>query len=83
VTFGERLKQLREAAGLTQPALAERAGMNRFGVAKLEQGQREPAWGTILALCKALGVPLSAFEGAEAIPAEAPRGKRGRKKKTP
>ena len=32
-----------EAAGLTQPGLAERAGMNRFGIAKLEQGVRQPS----------------------------------------
>jgi hypothetical protein len=54
--------------------------MHRFGVAKIEQGQREPAWGTVLALCKALGVPLSAFEGAEAAP-PANRQPRGRPRK--
>src|SRR6266849_6081512 len=59
--FAGRLKELREAAGLTQPALAERAGMNRFGVAKLEQGVREPNWTTVLALARALGVEVGAF----------------------
>jgi transcriptional regulator with XRE-family HTH domain len=59
--FGLRLKELREGAGLSQPQLAERAGMNRFGVAKLEQGVREPSWSTIKALCKALGVSCDAF----------------------
>jgi transcriptional regulator with XRE-family HTH domain len=59
--FAERLKQLREAAGLTQPALAEKAGMNRFGIAKLEQGHREPTWATVQALAAALGVTCEAF----------------------
>jgi transcriptional regulator with XRE-family HTH domain len=56
-TFAAKLKRLRETAGLSQPQLAERAGMNRFGVAKLEQGVREPSWATVQALAKALGVP--------------------------
>jgi transcriptional regulator with XRE-family HTH domain len=35
--------------------------MNRFGVAKLEQGVREPNWTTVLALAQALGVEVGAF----------------------
>ena len=38
--FGARLKELREQAGLTQPALAKLAGMNRFGIAKLYVSNR-------------------------------------------
>jgi transcriptional regulator with XRE-family HTH domain len=60
-TFGPRLRELREGAGLTQAQLAARAGMHRQGVVKLERGEREPAWGTVLALMKALGVPCTAF----------------------
>jgi transcriptional regulator with XRE-family HTH domain len=74
--FAGRLKQLREAARLTQEQLADLAGMHKFGVAKLEQGLREPAWPTVLALAKALGVNCLAFvddtESKEATP------KRGR-----
>jgi transcriptional regulator with XRE-family HTH domain len=60
-TFAQRLKHLREAAGFSQPELARRAGMNRFGVAKLEQGVREPGWATVQALAKALGVTVLVF----------------------
>jgi transcriptional regulator with XRE-family HTH domain len=60
--FGQRLKELRESRGLTQGELAELAGMNRFGVAKLEQGVREPHWPTVLALCAALKVDCRAFQ---------------------
>jgi hypothetical protein len=42
-TFGARLKELREAAGLTQLELADRAGVNRFTVAKLDQDQTIPS----------------------------------------
>jgi DNA-binding XRE family transcriptional regulator len=69
--FGARLKELREQAGLTQPALAKLAGMNRFGIAKLEQGVTKPSWETVVALCKALRVKCDAFlqEPAERPPA--------------
>ncbi len=78
-SFAEALKRLREAAGLSQPELAERAGMNRFGIAKLEQGVREPSWSTVLALAKALGVSLDTFRpdddasGSQAQPKKAGR----------
>lgn len=59
--FSDRLKELREAAGLSQQDLADQAGLNRFGIAKLEQGVREPSWSTVVALAKALGVSLDDF----------------------
>jgi transcriptional regulator with XRE-family HTH domain len=68
--FGGRLRELREAAGWTQVQLAERAGLTREGVAQLEVGRRNPAWETVLALCKALGVNCLAFLEAPADPAK-------------
>jgi transcriptional regulator with XRE-family HTH domain len=59
--FSLRLRELREAAGLTQAQLAERAGLHLHGLTKLEQGQREPAWATVQALSAALGVNCDAF----------------------
>ena len=38
--FGSKLKALRESAGLSQPELAEKAGCNKFTIAKLEQDVR-------------------------------------------
>jgi transcriptional regulator with XRE-family HTH domain len=61
LAFGHRLRELRERAGLTQGQLAERAGMHRQGVAKLELGEREPSWSTLLALARALAVDLNTF----------------------
>jgi transcriptional regulator with XRE-family HTH domain len=60
--FGARLKELREQAGLTQQELADAAGMHRFGIAKLEQGLREPSWATVRNLCMALGISCEAFQ---------------------
>ena len=76
--FANRLKELRENAGLTQDELAQRAGLYKFSVAKLEQGVREPVWSTVLALATALGVTCLAFvEGNESEQATPKRG-RGR-----
>ncbi len=55
--FGERLRQLREAAGLTQEELAERAGLTAKGVGALETGKRRrPYPHTVRALAEALGL---------------------------
>jgi hypothetical protein len=35
--------------------------MNVFGIAKIEQGLREPGWATVLKLSAALGVECTAF----------------------
>jgi transcriptional regulator with XRE-family HTH domain len=80
-TFGARLRQLREAAGLTQQELADRAGMHRFGVAKLERDERHPSWATVQALAGALGLSCAAFEGTVEPPEEPPPKKRGRPRK--
>ena len=60
-TFAYRLRTLREKSTLTQQQLAERAGMHKLTVAKLEQGLREPSWATVRALAEALGVDCLAF----------------------
>src|ERR687893_1658938 len=57
VSFGARLRRLREAAGLTQEELAERAGLTRKAVSVLERGQRKrPYPHTVRSLADALGL---------------------------
>jgi transcriptional regulator with XRE-family HTH domain len=71
--FARRLRELREAAGLSRKDLAGRAGLRSgAGIRNLEQGIRKPSWDTVVALCKALGVPCDAFlqpPGEPAAPA--------------
>ncbi len=56
-SFGERLRRLREAAGLTQEELAERAGLNADAIGGLERGaRRHPYPATVRALAHALGL---------------------------
>src|SRR5215469_8629032 len=38
--FGDLLRRLRKAAGLTQEELAERAGLSQRGINDLERGER-------------------------------------------
>lgn len=80
MSFGTRLRELREAAGLTRKELAERAGLKESGIANLEQDRRSPAWETVVALCTALNVSCDEFrKEPTAEPAPKPRG-RPRKK---
>jgi transcriptional regulator with XRE-family HTH domain len=76
--FAGRLRELREAAGLTQQQLAERAGMAWRTVTHLEGGDRKPTWETVLALCQALAVDCGEFAKE---PAAQPEPRRGRPRK--
>jgi transcriptional regulator with XRE-family HTH domain len=59
--MGKRLKRLRVAKRMSQAMLAERAGLSREYVNRLEAGQQDPSLTTISALAKALGVPVTAL----------------------
>jgi transcriptional regulator with XRE-family HTH domain len=78
-TFAERLRQLRQEAGLTLQALADKAGMHRESVAQLERNRRQPTWDSVQALADALGLSVEAFR-VEKV-AEKPAPKKPQKKK--
>jgi len=55
--ISQRIKGLREAAGLSQQELAVKADLSVSQVAKLEQGSKaDPRVSTMLSLARALGV---------------------------
>ena len=57
--LGDRVRELREARGLTQEALASRAGLHRVYLAQLEIGRNDnPRLDTLRRLAQALGVSL-------------------------
>ena len=76
--LGARLRELRTVAGLTQPELAALVGLTTRQISRMETDAQSPTWGTVLALCTALGVDPNAFT-VEA--AETPAPKRGRPRK--
>ena len=57
-TLAANLVLAREAAGLTQSALASRAGTSRATVAQIESGQSDPRLSTMGAIADALGVSV-------------------------
>jgi transcriptional regulator with XRE-family HTH domain len=63
LTFGDLLRQHRRAAGLTQQALAEQAGLSEQGIQKLERGVTHPYRDTLQRLLGAL--KLSVDEQAQ------------------
>jgi predicted ATPase/transcriptional regulator with XRE-family HTH domain len=74
--FGALLRQHRLAAGLTQEALAERAGLSQRGIQGLERGERHPYRDTVRRLLVALELPAEASAAFEAAGAPAPRPRR-------
>jgi transcriptional regulator with XRE-family HTH domain len=54
--FPGRLRYLREQAGLTQEELAQRSGIGRTYIAKLEAGSKLPGLNILLILVKHLQV---------------------------
>ncbi len=64
-SIGAQLRRLRREKALTQEELAERAGVSKDLIAKLEQGSRQSArLASLTALANALDVSLSELTGA-------------------
>ena len=79
VQLGNRIRELREGAGLGREQMAEAAGVSVRAVVQWELGEREPGWFNILALCEALGCTCEAFTRP---PAERTLARPGRPRKT-
>jgi transcriptional regulator with XRE-family HTH domain len=60
--FGNRLRELRQAAGLSQRGLAQAAGVGVSLVPDYEAGRREPTFSTLVKLACALDVSLAEFD---------------------
>ena len=55
------LRELRQQAGLSQEALADKAGLHRTYISQLERGLKSPTVDVLDALARALGVTLKMF----------------------
>jgi transcriptional regulator with XRE-family HTH domain len=76
-SFAARLRRHRLAAGLTQEALAERAGMSARGIQNLEGGVTRPARDSARRLAAALDLTSEAVAPFLAAPRRAAGAKAG------
>jgi len=56
--LGERLRSMRSQRGATQQELADRAGISRVSVVRIEAGEQSPRYQTLAALSDALGISI-------------------------
>lgn len=78
-TFADRLRTLREAAGVTQYRLSQLSGVSKQTISRLELDETQPSWETVQALARGLGVEVTEFvtqpeEVLEPVPAR-PKGR--------
>jgi len=62
---GHRVAQARKRAGLTQPQLAEKIGVGRVSIARIEAGRQSPSVVLALKIARELGEPVEALFGGE------------------
>lgn len=58
VSFGRRVRALREALGISQEAFADRVGIHRTYIGGIERGERNPTLATLCRIAAALDLPL-------------------------
>ena len=54
-TLGQRVRRLRNSAGLSQDALARAAGIGRVTLVRLEKGEQTPRFKTLECSCQGVG----------------------------
>jgi transcriptional regulator with XRE-family HTH domain len=57
--LGATVRRLREEMGLTQEAVAHKAGVHPTWVSRLEGGKLNPSWGMVSRVAEALGIKAS------------------------
>ncbi len=57
--LGVALRGLREQQRRTQEDVARGAGITMNALARVERGETDPKWSTVLAICRALGTNVA------------------------
>jgi len=57
--FGRRVRTQRDAKGLSQEQLAEKADLDRTYISDIERGARNPGIKNVVRLARALGIPTA------------------------
>lgn len=55
IEFGNKIRSLRTSKGVSQEALADKAGLDRTYISGIERGQRNPSLNNIHKIAGALG----------------------------
>jgi transcriptional regulator with XRE-family HTH domain len=81
MTFAERLRSLRDAAGLSEAKLAAASGVSFASIHEYGLGRRMPSFVAVVKIAGALGLDCTAFADCEDVtPApEKPKRKGGKK----
>jgi len=56
--IGSAVRRLRQSADITQAVLAERSGLSRSALARIENSHVEPTWGSLRRISRGLAMPL-------------------------
>src|SRR6185437_10346936 len=70
MTTGERLKIARQRAGISQRALAKKAGVGNATVSLIESDKINPSVSALKRILDAIGMPLSDFFAINSQPTE-------------
>ncbi len=63
--LSRKIRELREAKGLSREELAEMMGISQSLLAQMEEGRVVPSVASLIHLSRCLGVPLRTFTGVE------------------
>ncbi|TKF13719.1 helix-turn-helix transcriptional regulator [Enterovibrio norvegicus] len=61
MNFSKTLEKCRQYRNLSKKELADKVGKSPSYITLLEQGKREPNFGLVEDLCRALDIPVSVF----------------------
>ncbi|MFE6716873.1 helix-turn-helix domain-containing protein [Streptomyces albidoflavus] len=61
--LGDRIRERRMWCNLTQERLAERAGVSRDTIQRIERGTSDPRYGQLARIARALDIPLAKLVG--------------------
>jgi transcriptional regulator with XRE-family HTH domain len=70
MTFAEKLRELRDKAGLTEVALANKSGVAFGALHYYVLGRRKPSFAAVVKLAAALGVTCEAFADCDDVRGE-------------
>jgi transcriptional regulator with XRE-family HTH domain len=72
MTFAEKLRELRDAAGLSEAKLAKLSGVPFASLHDYGLGRRKPSLAAAVKIAHALGVTCEAFAGCDDVAAPPP-----------